>query len=143
MDNIQLSGTYFLSDFTRSQTATRLGFTEQFDPPKEVVDYLKALVQNLIQPLRNVLGPGLVISSGYRCDRLNTAVGGKPNSQHPKGQAADLEFYENGVKNNQKLINTVIALKLEYDQMLDEFSGSWVHLSYHLGVNRKQNLTIS
>ena len=140
---MQISANYNLEDFTRSQTATRLGFTEQFTPNDEVINNLKNLVTNLLQPLRTYLGPGLVVSSGYRCERLNEAVKGKIHSQHLKGQAVDIEFYENGVKDDKRISDAVIHLQLDFDQMLNEYNFAWIHLSLCIGTNRKENLTIT
>ena len=99
MNNIKLSDNYYVSDFTRSQTATRLKITEQFEPSEHFVNNLKLIATKIVEPLRTELGSGLIISSGYRCIRLNKAVKGKSNSQHLIGQAVDLEYIENGIKN--------------------------------------------
>lgn len=127
----QLTQNFKLSEFIDSPTATRKGFTEQYNPSEDVVASIESLVINLIQPLRNLLPNGIIaISSGYRCKRVNDAVGGKDNSQHLLGDAADCSYYENGVKNNKKLLKTLISSSLVYDQAIEEYQGSWIHLSY-------------
>ena len=146
MNNIKISDNYYISDFTRSQTATRLSITEQFEPSDEIVNNLKLVATKIVEPIRKVLGSNLILSSGYRCIRLNKAVKGVKNSQHLTGQAVDLEYIENGIKDNQKIIDTVEALKLDYDQMLLEYPvkgvASWIHLSYNSNGNRKEKIII-
>jgi zinc D-Ala-D-Ala carboxypeptidase len=136
-----LSKNFTLEEFMASQTATRYGIKEQMDPPQNVIHNLGRLCRKILQPLRDNLGP-LRISSGYRCIALNRLIHSNDNSQHVLGMAADIQFFENGVMDNQKIIDTVIRLGLDYDQMIDEFGLSWVHLSYNISGNRKQFLTI-
>ena len=103
--------------------------TEQWDPPQPVIDNLLALCQNLLQPLRDALGP-IHISSGYRCPRLNLLIGGALTSWHMDGEAADCEF--SGEGGNQAIIDKVKELNLPFDQMIDEAQLRWIHLSFGL-----------
>lgn len=59
-------------------------------PSFEIVDHLEELVEKFLQPLRNALGLPINVSSGYRCSRLNSAVGGSSTSAHLIGYAADI-----------------------------------------------------
>ena len=72
----------------RSATATTRGICNE--APVEVISNLQNLCQQVLQPLRDHLGVPVVITSGYRCRALNRLVGGVPNSQHIKGEAADI-----------------------------------------------------
>ncbi|MFL5764307.1 MAG: D-Ala-D-Ala carboxypeptidase family metallohydrolase [Bacteroidia bacterium] len=110
---------------------------EQFNPSPEIVANLKALCVNVLQPLRDALGYPLKINSGYRCPALNKAIGGAKNSQHMLGQAADIIDLTNG---NEKLFKKIKALKLPFDQMIDEFGFRWVHVSYDIKRQRGQIL---
>ena len=90
---------FVLREFTRSDVAKARGIENT--PDFEEVDHLKELVTDFVQPLRTAWGRPLVISSGYRCKELNTAVGGVYNSAHMRGYAADIQvvgdmslFYE-------------------------------------------------
>lgn len=47
------------------------------------------LVKHL-QQIRNHFNAPVIINSGYRCAKHNTAVGGTANSQHKNGKAADI-----------------------------------------------------
>lgn len=83
---------YFeFGEFLRSTTAVEKGFDEQFDPPENVVVSLHSLAENVLDPARSALGKAVKITSGYRCERLNAAVGSTDSSHHVKGMAADLK----------------------------------------------------
>lgn len=122
---------YFtLKEMLSSQTATRLGFNEQFNPSALVISNLEKLCFNILDPLREELGVPLKISSGYRCLRLNNAVGGAKNSQHLTGQASDVE----GMNiTNAEIFETIKKMNLPYDQLIWEFGNkkepAWVHVS--------------
>jgi hypothetical protein len=81
------------------------------------------------------------VSSGYRSKALNTAIGGSLTSQHCLGQALDLDMdgTKNGVTN--KMVFDYIKANLNFDQLINEFDYSWVHVSYNpSGKQRKQIL---
>lgn len=98
----------------------------------EVRDNIKALVDKVIQPLRDAWGKPLAINSGYRCPEVNMAVGGVPTSQHTKGEAADVcPFGRNGhgdIEVVRKLAITARDLGLPFDQMI--LYPSFVHFSH-------------
>ena len=77
----KLSRNFDWKEFTKSDTATRLHIINEVTT-WEVRDNIKALVDNILQPLRDAWGQPLFINSGYRCLKLNAAVGGVPTSQH-------------------------------------------------------------
>lgn len=109
----------------------------------EVRDSVKALVESVIQPLRDEWGKPLAINSGYRCDELNKAVNGEPTSQHRKGEAADVcPFGRNGhgdIEVVKDLARLARDLKLPFDQMI--LYPSFVHFSHKLkGEQRGQIL---
>lgn len=80
---------YFtITELTKSATATKQGIDNT--PSAEVTANLTALVDKVLDPLREIYGKPIYVSSGYRCPKLNKAVGGVSNSQHLKGEAADL-----------------------------------------------------
>lgn len=126
-------------ELTKSIIAKNKGIDNT--PSTEIKKNLKALVDNILDPLREAYGKPITVTSGYRCPKLNTAVKGAKNSQHVKGQAADI----NGVKDlrseNKKLFDLVIKLNLPYDQLIDEYDYNWVHVSFS-DKPRKQILHI-
>ena len=101
--------------------------------------YLAAYV---LEPLRVAMGRPIRISSGYRCEKLNKAVGGVYNSQHLKGQAADIDI-QGDMAFGRKIFD-YIKNHLPFDQLIWEHTASgtyWVHVSFvfpDFGKNRKK-----
>lgn len=92
--NQRLSKNFTLNEFLRSSTAERdeAIAKEQFNPPEHVVANLAYLCGTTLQPIRDVIGAPLRITSGYRCPSLNEKIGGSKYSQHMQGQAADVQL---------------------------------------------------
>ncbi len=126
---------YFsIKELTKSETATRLKIDNT--PTAEVIDNLTALVDNVLDPLRELYGKPIHISSGYRCPRLNKAVGGVANSQHLTGQAADIN--QGSHEENRRLF-IYLEEYCTFDQLLWENGGAWIHVSFRKdGKNRQQ-----
>lgn len=135
---MKLSNNFSLAEMTRSSTATKKGIDNT--PNGAQIENLLILCDNVLQPLRDALGP-IVISSGFRSVKLNTAIGGSSSSQHCalKGAASDIDL---GLL-NAKVFN-YIKSNLIWDQLIWEFGSescpSWVHVSFNEGHNRKQIL---
>jgi hypothetical protein len=127
---MKLSRNFYLWEFTKSQTAQRLGINNT--PPKEAVARLEDLCFWVLQPLREMLDTPIIVSSGYRCEALNKAIGGSEASQHMNGMAADIEAV--GIS-NQNLFDA-IQRELRFDQLILEYHqpekpmSGWVHVSY-------------
>lgn len=101
---------------------------------------LTALVDNVLDPLRERFGRPVIISSGFRSKDLNGAVGGSKTSQHMKGEAADIYA---GTKEGNRELFELIRKYLPFDQLIDEKDFSWVHVSYRAdGKNRGQILKL-
>lgn len=133
---MQLTEHFTLNEFVRSETADRNHIDNT--PSQEVVDNLRALCRNVLEPARVAFGSPIYITSGYRCPALNKAVGGKPTSQHLRGEAADLQV--RGVKNLRKLYNAILDHGV-FDQLLYETNkagAKWIHVSYTSYSNRRQ-----
>jgi hypothetical protein len=83
-----------LQQLGESPTAVKLKYKEQFNPPPHIVANMQKLCAKLdaVANQMTQLGYGFNITSGYRCPRLNQAVGGKKNSAHIHGLAADIRF---------------------------------------------------
>ena len=123
---MRLSKNFTLSEITKSNTAKRLGITNA--PNQEHLNNMQILIRDLIQPMRDALGP-IRISSGYRSPVLNRAIGGSTKSQHCKGQAVDLQFWEKGEMCNKKVYDWVLKEGIEFGQMINEFDYAWIHIS--------------
>lgn len=139
MTDIQITKNFTLSQLLHSDTATRNHITEQFNPPQDVIDNLKHLTINILQPLRDILGEDFFITCAYRCEAVNRAVGGAANSQHLLGQASD-NVYSGG---NLILAKTIVKALLPFDQLILEGGTfekpNWIHVSYS-DRNRKEIL---
>ncbi len=101
---------------------------------------LTALASNVLDPLREAYGKPIVVTSGYRSEKLNRAVGGVKNSQHLTGCAADIRSVADTVAENRRLFNLIQQLRLPFDQLIDEHGYDWIHVSHVPGANRRQVL---
>lgn len=127
---------YFtIEELTRSDTAKEHGIDNT--PTKEAREKLVALVNNVLDPLREMYGKPITVNSGYRGPVLNSCIGGSKTSQHCKGEAADIT---GGNKEANKRIFELIREKLPFDQLINEYDYSWVHVSYKSSGNRKEVL---
>lgn len=117
---------YFtINELCKSETAVRLGIPNR--PGQQVTANLERLVELVLDPLRRAWGSPVMVNSGYRCRQLNEAVGGARNSQHMQGLAADLTV--GTPQNNRRLAQLALELRLPFDQMIDEHSWQWLHIS--------------
>ena len=134
----QISKSFVLEEFTKSDTAKAKGIVNAIGQT-EVVN-LCALVHQVLQPLRDAMGHQVKIGSGYRCPRLNAAVGGVKNSQHMTGEAADL-CIDGDMQKGKRWFEWIKA-NCNFDQLIWEHNAKgtyWVHVSYRAnGNNRKQ-----
>jgi hypothetical protein len=144
---MKLTENFTYEEMIASQEATRSHISEQFNPPQSVKDNLKRLCVELLQPLRTRLSPSIRISSGYRCEKLNAAIGGSKTSDHVGGNAADCNYYFNNKENNLKLAIAVMESGLSFKQMILEggtmANPRWIHLSYDPTNNKKEILYAS
>jgi len=101
--------------------------------PAEVRINIKALVEHVLDPVREQLGKPIYVNSGYRCPRHNLKVGGAVNSQHMKGEAADIRCDDN------ETLRRLIKEQGVFDQMI--IYPGFLHVSYKRGgANRHQVL---
>ena len=131
---MQLSKNFTLEELTRTHSKLP-NIPTQVD-----IERLQALVNNVLQPLRDLYGKAICINSGYRSKAVNKEQGGtsRPLSQHCKGEAADIEVVDNG------LLFRLIRTNLPFDQLIweagNDYQPAWVHVSYSTKGNRKQVL---
>ncbi len=131
-------------NYTMEEFAVSKDFPNLVEPVPEVYQQnVIDLVTNLLQPVNDATGWKNLITSGYRPDKLNKAVGGSLTSDHRFGRASDNNFYkeENGkivYISSYDVANTVLKLKLKFDQMI--LYPDFVHLSYRKNKNRNQVL---
>lgn len=124
---MKLTSHFTLEELCYSSTAIAHGIDNE--PLDYHVRNLAALCENVLEPLRMDMGCNpLFISSGYRCPQLNALVGGARNSQHTRGEAADIacQNYEYA----KKMLETLMS-GIDFDQAFIEKSGNvyWLHVS--------------
>ena len=139
---MKLTTNFSLAELTASQVAARKGIPN--NPTAGQIENLKKLCESILQPIRNHYDAPVIISSGFRTPELCILINSSINSQHAKGQAADLQVI--GVDN--KALATYIKENLDFDQLILEFykesegpHSGWVHVSYVGKENRKESLT--
>lgn len=107
-------------------------------PDNPTIERMQALMDECLDKVREMWGKPIGVNSGYRSPELNRAVGGAKNSQHLRGEAADISA---GTKdNNRKLFDLIVASDIPFDQLIDESGYRWLHISYCKDYNRKQVL---
>ena len=145
---MRISKNFTLAELTKSNTAKRFGISNM--PDKIGIHKLRLLATELLQPIRDRLSAPLRITSGYRSESLNKAIGGSNKSQHTKCEAVDLQFVKRGKMDNMKIFECLINSAIEFDQCILEFGGAtadkdsdnpdWIHLSWKIKGNRRQIL---
>ena len=125
---MQLSENFTFEELIHSNTAERMGI-ENVPKDEKVVENLRSLCLEVLQPLRDYVGAPVHINSGYRCPELNMAVGGVKNSQHCRGEAADIRIVS--PKQGREWA-AWIEDNCRFDQMLLERNKNgavWLHVS--------------
>jgi zinc D-Ala-D-Ala carboxypeptidase len=135
MENISKHITF--AEATQSPTAAKLGINN--NPDKAQLEAMKLVAEKCFEPLRTWYNKPIKVNSFFRSDLLNRAVKGSLTSQHKKGEAIDIDA---GSKEENKKIFEYIKNHLDFDQVINEYNYSWVHVSYSKTKNRKQILII-
>lgn len=118
-----LSENFTYEEFEKSETAEKLRIDNTIKHDM-IRNNIKELVYHVLQPLRDKIGKPIIINSGYRCLKLNTAIGGVPSSQHVMGQAADIEVEG---KKPIEVAEMIVEMELPYDQI--GIYDTFVHVS--------------
>jgi hypothetical protein len=131
--SIKLTHNFHLDEFTISQEAERHGYKNE--PNEKQIENLRLLCVKVIQPLREIINAPIFINSGFRSFDVNAAVGGKFNSQHLEGKAADF------IVPSMILVYVfnIVLQRLPFDQLIYEF-GKWIHVSWDGDKNRNEVL---
>lgn len=127
-----ISKNFRLREFTASEKAKKLGI-DNTNVPDFAKNNIKELVYQILQPLRDATGKPIIINSGYRCLKLNSAVGGVPTSQHVYGQAVDMQV--KGMT-PYEVAKVVMELYLPFDQMI--LYNNFIHIS--IGTRDRRQL---
>ena len=131
MGNVKKEMKYFsIKELTKSETATKKGIDNT--PNAGQVKNLEALIDNLLDPIREQWGAAIYVTSGFRSVALNKAVGGVANSHHLGGYAADLTVKSQA--GNKALFEMIRCSNLRWTQLISEKTTAhgcgWVHISY-------------
>ena len=138
---MKLTENFSLHEMVKSETALRQGIDNT--PTEQVIQNLRTLCEQILQPVREHYKKGVKVNSGYRSPDVNAAVGGSRTSDHTKGQAADIEIP--GVANYD--LAKYIAENYKFTQIILEFytpgvpDSGWVHVSYDPANLKCQTLT--
>lgn len=99
---------------------------------------LYSLVVYLLEPIREKFAVPMIITSGYRCEKVNKLVGGASNSQHRKGEAVDF-YFEGFSKKEMTAAFFEIAENFDFDQLIYYKKKGFIHISYSEDNNRHQS----
>lgn len=135
---MQISKHLSFEECTKSGTADKLGIINN-NPNQSVIENMKLLAEKVFEPIREHFGKPIHVSSMFRGMPLNQAVKGSITSQHCSGQAMDIDMDSKGKPTNKEVFDYIKA-NLEFDQLINEFDYSWIHVSYVKGKNRNQVL---
>ena len=127
---MNLTNHFSLQELTNSATAKRLKIDNT--PNDSIIKELQE-VANMLEKIRIVYGKPIIVTSGYRCTKLNNAVGGSKTSQHVKGQAADIRTISDLPEDNKKLFDLIVEMgkqnQIKWGQLIDEYNYNWIHIS--------------
>lgn len=128
-----------LSEFFRSSTAAKNGIENEpsIDERATIVRNINLLVDNVLDPVRDMVRDPIIITSGYRCPQVNRLVGGVDNSQHMLGCAADFHV-EGFTPPMMHRVFLYIFNTLEFDQLIFYRSKNIIHVSYVENGNRHE-----
>ena len=134
---------FTIQELSASATAERL--TIDNTPSRAAQRMLTILVEQLLDPIRRRYGAPIIVTSGYRCPALNTAVGGVANSHHIVGCAADITT--GSIENNTMLFALIIDMQtthaIRFTQLIAEKDYRWLHISYVPGMLRNQIIDVN
>lgn len=134
---MNLSPHFTLAEFVTSQTAARLGI-DNTPGPVTIANLRKTAAT--LERVRSLLGGvPIIVTSGYRCPKLNKAIGGSATSAHMTGMAVD--FIAPRYGSPYKIAKAIVGSEIPFDQVIHEF-GTWVHLGLTDRAGRNQALSI-
>lgn len=126
-----MSKNFSIQELCRSTTAEFYGIDNT--PTKEVENNLNMLINNVLQPLRDIYGKPIHVNSGYRCPKLNKKVGGVSTSHHLRGFAADIVGFDRSKAESNQLFQILKSNGFKFTQLIwehDKNGSWWVHVSY-------------
>lgn len=104
----------------------------------QVLGNIKALVLNVLDPLRAMIARPIIITSGYRSQRVNELVGGSKTSQHLLGKAADIHV-QGYTLQQMDMVYRTIQMYYDFDQLIFYPSKNIIHISWNGDKNRQES----
>lgn len=136
---MNITKNFTLEELTKSTTAKRLGIDNT--PNEDQMFYLKKLA-NVLQKIRDEYGKPIIVTSGFRCEKLNKAVKGAKNSDHKYGAAADILSLSDSKEDNKILFDLIVKMattdQIVLRQIINEYDYDWVHISINNEFNRRK-----
>lgn len=124
---------YFsIVELVKSETARKYGIDNR--PGEKERIQLERLINEILDPIREEYGGPIMVTSGFRCRRLNDVVKGSKTSQHMKGEAADLVPVDGDTRRLFDVIRRMMKEgKIKCGQLIWEYGSwskpKWVHIS--------------
>lgn len=128
---MKLSPNFTYIEMTESMTAEKHGIVNT--PNARQLENLRLLCNNVLEPVRSLLGVHIIVTSGYRCLALNKLIGGARTSQHQKGEAADFVLRKIDLRD---AFEKILESNIPFDQIIFEFE-DWIHISYSATPRRQ------
>ncbi len=129
---------FTISEMLKSETAIKQRLWNGAN--LEVEENLRALVDEVLDPLRERYGKPIYVNSGYRCPELNRLIGGAVNSQHMRGEAADIRPVKSEKLKVKSELDELVRILIEngkFDQLI--IYPTFLHVSWKRnGTNRKR-----
>lgn len=128
---MKLTENFSLEELCKSATADKLKINNTPNANEKLK--LLFLCKTILQPIREKYGKPIIVSSGFRCKTLNTAIGGSKTSQHMKGEAADIHSVTDTKEDNKILFDLIKGMidkgEIKVGQLIDEYNYDWIHVS--------------
>ena len=129
---MQITEHFSFKELTRSETARRLGL--QNVPSAAEMANIQYTAEQL-EKIRAYVGRGIVVTSCFRSERVNKAVGGSTTSAHRFGLAADCDAIGlTSLAFAKEIIKMRDEGEIKFDQLILEFpergDGAWVHIGF-------------
>ncbi len=146
----RISDNITYKEATKSRKAIELGLDNT--PNEEQLSNMILVAENVFQPLREHYGWEIGVTSFFRSELVNKAVGGASSSKHKKGEAIDIDAdvyeqtFEDGCEFTNKHIFDWIVANCDFDTIIWEYGTdeepAWVHVTYSAVNNRKRKLKV-
>jgi hypothetical protein len=120
---LKLSKHFSLEEMTRTENRDLID--RNHNEAMAYYDKLANLCNYVLEPVKELVGVPMIVTSGFRCIMLNTAIGGSHTSQHCHGEAADTVY--SGGRSLKDIYNEIAWSDVVYSQCIFEF-GQWIHI---------------